>query len=56
MTEKKDPRLTSDADQGPERVDARSGLDRLKRAMLIILEYPKAHRDNDLRTQKTDTT
>ena len=41
MTEKKDPRPTSDADQSPERIDPRSGLARLKKAMKHILKVPK---------------
>ena len=41
MTETKDPRPTRDADQSPERIDPRSGLDRLKRAMRRILKVPK---------------
>ena len=44
MTEKKDPRPTSDADQSPERIDPRSGLDRLKAAMRQILRAPKRKR------------
>lgn len=41
MSEKKDPRPTSDAGHEPERVDPRSGLRRLREAMRQILKVPK---------------
>ena len=44
MTEKKDPRPTRDAAQSPERIDPRSGLDRLKKAMSHLLKVPKEDR------------
>ena len=57
MTEKKDPRPIYDADQGPERIDPRSGLDRLKKAMQTILKVPKsavANRDDQGRTSELE--
>ena len=38
------PRRISDADQGPERIDPRSGLARLREAMRVILRAPKSDR------------
>lgn len=46
MSEKKDPRPTSDADQDPERVEPRLGLARLKKAMRQILRVPKENARN----------
>ncbi len=50
MSEKKDPRPTSDAAPSPERIDPRSGLRRLREAMRHILKAPKKH------VQKRDHT
>lgn len=41
MTEKKGPCPTRDAAPGPERIDPRSGLDRLKTAMRQILKVSR---------------
>ena len=48
MSEKKDP--TRDADPGPERIDPRSGLARLKEAMRHILKVP-----NDVLAKPSNT-
>lgn len=52
MSERKDPRHTRGAVPGPERVNPRSGLEHLKKAMRKILKVNKIH----LETQKRPPT